>query len=75
MDFLRSILSKLGGLIEEGVDYVVGTLRDPDSWVGVAAALAILFFIPAELIKFAALGICIYLIAKPNARKTFLDGK
>ena len=62
-------------LLEDAVDYVVGVLQDTDSWVGVAGILAVVFIIPAELLKVATLGLCGYLIFKPNVRKKLLGGK
>jgi len=62
------------GLLNEAIDYISGTLLDPDSWVGAAAALGAVFILPPELLKFALLAVCVYMIVKPNWRKKFLDG-
>ena len=53
-------------------EYITGIILDPDSWLGIALALVVLFILPAALLKISLLGVCIYLIVKPNKRREFI---
>lgn len=46
--------------------YFGGLVTDVDTYIGLIAALVILFILPAQFIKIAALGLCGFLFFKPN---------